>query len=118
MDNLKKNANGKEEGTHCANLVWITFNEKDYIIKDINESKKIKKYIDINKDNQLKNKKLEEENKNLILKMKEMEQMIINKNIINDKNEIKEIKSGKGGSIAERNEIGVKIIPIKTSSKK
>ena len=73
---------------------------------------------DINKDNQLKNKKLEEENKNLILKMKEMEQMIINKNIINDKNEIKENKSGKRGSSAERNDIGVKIIPIKASSKK
>ena len=50
--------------------------------------------------------------------MKEMEQMIINKNIINDKNEIKENKSGKRGSSAERNDIGVKIIPIKASSKK
>ena len=40
----EKNAHGKKEGISGANLVWKIFNEKDYIIKDINKSKKIKKY--------------------------------------------------------------------------
>ena len=40
----EKNANGKKEGINGANLVRKIFNEKDYIIKDINKSKKIKKY--------------------------------------------------------------------------
>ena len=40
----EKNAHGNKEGINGANLVWKIFNEKDYIIKDINKSKKIKKY--------------------------------------------------------------------------
>ena len=37
----EKNADWKAEGTHEANLIKTTFNEKDYMIKDINKSKKI-----------------------------------------------------------------------------
>ena len=40
----KKKACGKTEVMHGANFVSTKFKAKNYIIKDINKSKKIKKY--------------------------------------------------------------------------
>ena len=40
----EKKVHGKKEGINGANFVCKIFNEIDYIIKDINKSKKIKKY--------------------------------------------------------------------------
>lgn len=73
---------------------------------------------EVNKNNQLRNKKLEEENKILMLKMKEMEQMIMSKNSINNKNEISGNKSSKRSSGVEGNEISIKLIQNSIGLKK
>ena len=80
----------------------------------------------------MKNKKLEKENKNLVIKLQEMNQIIKSKNSIqlnspescdrkygtNNKNEIKGIKGGKWGFDGVRNEIEINWVRGLIESKK